>query len=71
MAMENGSQVSVTTLVHGRTALYRPASLGGLAFPVKILDARKVWGRVDVLINPIGGSGEKWVEASSLRVIEA
>jgi hypothetical protein len=28
---------------------------------VQILDARKVWDRVDYLIRPIQGTGEQWV----------
>ena len=61
--MENGSQISVTVGVANKTAQYR---INGMTFPVRILDARKVWGRVDALITPIGGEGEKWVEAGQL-----
>lgn len=35
----------------------------GLKVPVTVKDAREMWGRTDYLITPIGGSGEKWVEA--------
>ena len=64
--MTNGSQLSVSNAVseeikHG---LY---SINGLLFPVRVLDARKVWGRVDVLISPLGGSGETWVESSKVK----
>jgi hypothetical protein len=35
----------------------------GLKVPVTVKDAREVYGRTDYLVTPIGGSGEKWVEA--------
>lgn len=63
--MTNGSQLSVTVGVANKLAKYK---CNGMMFPVRILDARKVYGRVDALITPIGGDGEKWVEASQLIV---
>jgi len=41
-------------------------NLDGLKVDVKILDVKQVFGRVDVLITPINGSGEKWVQADRL-----
>lgn len=35
----------------------------GLMVPVVIKDLREVWGRMDFLVSPVGGSGEKWVSA--------
>lgn len=32
-----------------------------LVFPVEVLDTRRVYGRVEHLITPVGGSGEAWV----------
>lgn len=66
--MENGSQTSVTTAVKGETGLYK---CNGLSFPVRILDARKVYGRIDVQIQPVGGEGERWVEASAVVMSSA
>lgn len=67
--MENGSQQSVTEYVREKLqiAYYR---INGMKFPVRILDARKVWGRVDVLVEPVGGEGSKWVEKSAISVKE-
>lgn len=64
----NGSQVSVTQLIRGRSAMY---AINSMHFPVTILDARKVYGRVDALITPVGGTGEKWVAAEQLTLMEA
>jgi hypothetical protein len=33
----------------------------GLRIMVKLLDVKQVFGRVDVLVTPVNGSGEKWV----------
>ena len=45
------------------TGLY---SIDGLRFPVRILDARQVFGRIDVRITPINGVGERWISAEGL-----
>ena len=63
--MENGSVQSISQVVQGKLASY---AVGSLVIPVQILDARKVWGRVDCLITPIGGHGEQWVEASKINM---
>lgn len=36
---------------------------------VKIIDARKCWDRLDYLVCPVAGSGQRWVAATSLRDI--
>jgi hypothetical protein len=61
--MENGSQASITNAVNGALAMYR---INGMEFLVKVVDARKVYGRVDAQITPVNGAGFKWVEASAL-----
>ena len=38
----------------------------GLTIPVRVTDVRIAFGRVDVLVTPIGGSGERWVNADKL-----
>jgi len=37
---------------------------GKLRVPVKVLDARSVWGKRQLLVSPIGGDGEIWADAS-------
>lgn len=32
----------------------------------KVLDVKHVWGKERVLITPVSGGGEQWVELSSL-----
>lgn len=38
-----------------------------LRFPVKVLDTRQMYGRTDLLISPVSGSGEQWVSAESCK----
>jgi hypothetical protein len=65
--LQNGSVLSVTEAVKGQLAKYR---CNEMLFPVRVLDARKVYGRTDALITPVGGSGETWVEAGKLILSE-
>ena len=34
---------------------------GNLEIAVVVKDARKVYGRIDVLVQPVNGTGEAWV----------
>jgi len=45
---------------------YGRVNFDGLMVDVEVLDVRKVWNRVDYLITPIQGIGEKWIESSRL-----
>jgi hypothetical protein len=45
------------------------ASPGALHVPVKVLDARDRWGMVDLLVEPIGGSGVAWVAANRVNLV--
>lgn len=36
----------------------------GLQVLVRVLDARTVWGRVQYLVTPVAGSGQRWVDAA-------
>lgn len=65
--MENGSTESVTKVVSQQFGLYLHQNM---QWPVKLIDARKVYGRVDVLITPVNGSGQKWVERNSVVLTE-
>ena len=65
--MENGSVQSVTAAVQAETASYQ---VGGMTIPVTILDCRKIWGRVDCLITPVGGAGQQWVEKRKLQFLD-
>ncbi len=40
--------------------------LDGLTVRVRVLDAKTVVGRIEVLVTPIEGSGERWVNLDSL-----
>jgi len=61
--MTNNTQLSVTESLRGKTGYQR---LDGLYYPVRILDARKVFGRIDILITPVGGRGERWTQADTI-----
>ena len=39
----------------------------GLIVDVQILDIRKVWNRIDYLVTPVQGTGEKWVDSIRVR----
>lgn len=39
-----------------------------LTVAVKILDSRKVYGRIDVLVTPKHGSGEQWIDLARVKV---
>jgi hypothetical protein len=36
--------------------------VGSITVPIKILDARFRFGRVDLLVVPLSGNGEAWVD---------
>lgn len=43
--------------------------VGGLYFAVKVVDVRKVWARVDYLVEPIAGKPmAEWVSAERVKV---
>ena len=51
----------------GLTFLYPIKGKGEtLEYPVMIYEKRTGFGRVDVLIGPVGGAGRKWVAVKSL-----
>lgn len=39
----------------------------GLFVGVKILDARRSFDRIDILVTPLAGHGEKWVNVERLQ----
>ena len=45
-------------------------STGSLSVSVRILDAHRRFGRVDLEITPLDGAGSQWVERSSVRLEE-
>lgn len=53
--------------MQGQQALW---SVDTLKVLVDIRDIRDVFGRMDFLISPVGGSGEKWVQKGSLTFNE-
>ena len=42
----------------------------GLNFPVKVLDLRPRWGKIDAQVTPIGGAGTRWVEINRLGEVK-
>lgn len=43
----------------------------GLLVKVKILDAKVAWGKTRLLVEPLAGSGQVWIDESRLNVTEA
>jgi len=42
--------------------------LKGMSVNVRIIDGREAYGRTDVLIEPVSGSGWAWVSAERVKV---
>lgn len=40
----------------------------GLKIPVRVLDARQSYGRTEVLVEPVRGTGKAWVTAKRVRL---
>lgn len=49
----------------GKIGVY---SVEEMIFPVKIINERFRYGRLDVMISPRGGRGEQWVEFHKVTV---
>ena len=47
----------------GRTGILNTDKLGVL---IRSLDAREVYGRLDILVEPVEGTGEAWVSESRI-----
>lgn len=43
-------------------------NLDGLTIQVKVTDARPRYGRIDLEITPVNGTGSRWVESSRVRL---
>lgn len=43
------------------------AHLEGLEINVQVIDARQVWNRTQVLITPLNGKGQKWIDSDRLQ----
>ncbi|HYE29914.1 MAG TPA: hypothetical protein VEH27_00665 [Methylomirabilota bacterium] len=42
--------------------------VNGLTFECVVRDVREVWGKPQVQIEPVSGSGLKWVDLSSVKL---
>lgn len=40
-----------------------------LQIGVEIVDIRKVWNRIDFLVSPVNGQGEKWVSEERVTIL--
>lgn len=41
-----------------------------LTVPVRVLDARRCWDRLDFYIEPLHGTGQRWVQADRVTLDE-
>jgi len=62
MAQLTANQISLPV---GKTGLL---AVGNLRVPVRVVNARTNFGRVDIQVEPIGGSGQEWVETSRVVI---
>lgn len=51
----------------GDTCMYHVEDMG---FQVEILEVRNAYGRVDYRVEPIAGTGNKWVSQISLEAVK-
>jgi hypothetical protein len=68
---EGANMVTVGELakVLGKTASYLIHTRSGVCmFPVVIMDARKVYGRLDYQVMPLGGSGLMWIDSNAVKL---
>lgn len=49
----------------GKTGTILPG-LGSISIPVKVYDARQVYGRVELLVKPVSGTGETWINPNRI-----
>lgn len=54
----------------GKTGMMRLPEFDGITFPVEIQDARSSFGRIDVMVMPIGGKGMVWVSLDRITLPE-
>jgi len=40
----------------------------GMEVEAVVIDAREVWGRIDILVRPAAGRGEAWVSKDAVRM---
>ena len=61
-AIEADKHIGSVRIMYDETGLLR--------YPVKILAFRQRYGKVDAQVTPVGGTGERWVEAARLGEVE-
>ena len=63
--MANGN---ITTASEMKAAVGKIGDIpvGEMRVTVKIVDARERWGRIDVLVTPLKGSGQQWKSLDTL-----
>jgi hypothetical protein len=71
MEVEQMSAQELIKLVGHKTGNKDTALLNcdGLNVQVKLLDVKQVFGRVDVLVTPVNGNGQKWIQVDRLMEV--
>ena len=41
--------------------------IGNIAFTAIVMDVKSSWGNIRLLVRPLSGQGESWIELSRLR----
>ena len=52
----------------GKVGTFTPFRLPGLRVNVRVLDARSKFGRVDLLVSPVAGTGAEWVQSKNVTL---
>ena len=47
-----------------------PLEGGDILVPVKIIDLRSTFGRIDAEVTPLGGKGTTWLDSAKLQPLE-
>ncbi|KLL09883.1 MULTISPECIES: hypothetical protein [Protofrankia] len=55
----------------GRTATWRPGTVGGIVIEVRIIDVKWSYGQQRAQVTPVAGSGEQWVQCDRLVLLPA
>jgi hypothetical protein len=53
----------------GHVGKLAEVEIAGLVITCRVVDIRRVFGRIEVQVSPVSGRGEKWVDVSGKIVI--
>jgi len=60
--------VTIGHILQNLKSIYAYWMYKEMIIPIKIMDIRQVFKRIDVLITPEGGLGKRWVSSEKVKV---